>query len=96
MEAPHKPPENTNRKVGNFTLPLPGIFTVPLTSPIQALQRARSLLDVEHNKVHNERLEPAPKSKGPKAVNSGIFPLFLLRCRYCSLLRKVNEFFVFL
>jgi hypothetical protein len=26
MEAPHKPPENPIRKVGNFTLPLPGIF----------------------------------------------------------------------
>lgn len=31
MEALHKPPENPNRKVRNFTLPLPGIFTVPLT-----------------------------------------------------------------
>jgi hypothetical protein len=31
MEAPLKPTENPNRKVGNFTLPLPGNFTVPLT-----------------------------------------------------------------
>ena len=32
MEAPHRPPENPIRIVGNFTLPLPGIFTVPLTT----------------------------------------------------------------
>jgi hypothetical protein len=31
MEAHHKPPDYQNRKVENFTLPLPGIFTVPLT-----------------------------------------------------------------
>jgi hypothetical protein len=31
MEAPLKPTENPNRKVRNFTLPLPGNFTVPLT-----------------------------------------------------------------
>jgi putative transposase len=31
MEEPHKPPDHPNRKVGNFTLPVPGIFAVPLT-----------------------------------------------------------------
>jgi hypothetical protein len=59
MEAPHKPPEKPIRKVGNFTLLLPGNFTVPLTavsrSPILRGKGKRHLAcDSPHHRLRGD------------------------------------------
>lgn len=43
MEAPSKPPENPNRILEIFTLPIPGIFTVPLIAAWQPPSRRMAL-----------------------------------------------------
>lgn len=64
MEVPHKPPDQPNRKVGNFTLPLPGIFTVPLTATI-AVAVSQGFLPVVDERKGRARAQDLMNGQAP-------------------------------